>query len=187
MNGPSVGLHLNRAKSLLFISEESDASLSSILSDIPTTHGGFTHLGCPIGPPSYCEEVFGGRVAKVKSALGALRDITESQVETSLLRLCLTLPKVSFILRTCPISHIRHAAEEFDNAVRDALEITMGGPMSDWPWLKESLPSRLGGLNVRSASLHAPAAFLASSLQSSQIVERILGHQSGISPIPTPL
>ena len=139
-DGPSVGLHLNRAKSLLFIPEESDASLSFLLSDIPTTHGGFTLLGCPIGPPSYCEEVFGERVAKVKSSLGALRDIADSQVETSLLRLCLALPKVSFILRTCPISHIRHAAEEFDNAVRDALETTMGGPMSDWSWLKASLP-----------------------------------------------
>ena len=182
MNGPSVGFYLNRAKSLLFIPEDSDASLSSLPSDIPTTRGGFTLLGCPIGPPSYCEEVFGGRVAKVKSSLGALRDIADSQMETLLLRSCLSLPKVSFILRTCPISHIRHAAEEFDNAVRDALETTMGGPMSDWSWLKASLPSSLGGLNLRSASFHAPAAFLASSLQSSQIVERILGHQSGISP-----
>ena len=82
----------------------------------------------------------GGRVAKVKFSLGVLRDIADSQVETSLLRLCLALPKVSFILRTCPISHIRHTAEEFDNAVRDALETTMGRPMSDWSWLKTSLP-----------------------------------------------
>ena len=179
--GPSVGLHLNRAKSLPFIPEESDASLSSLPSDIPTTRGGFTLLGCPIGPPSYCEEVFGGRVAKVKSSLGALGDIADSQMETSLLRSCLARPKVSFILRTCPISHIRHSAEEFDNAVHDVLETTMGGHMSDWSWLKAFLPSSLGGLNLRSASLHAPAAFLASTLQSSQIVERILGHQSGIS------
>ena len=69
-DGPSLGLHLNRVKSLLFIPEKSDALLSSLLSDIPTTRGGFTLLGCPIGPPSYCEEVFGRRVAKVKSSLG---------------------------------------------------------------------------------------------------------------------
>ena len=48
--------------------------------------------------------------------------------------------------------------------------------MSDWSWLKASLPSSHGGLNLRSASLHAPAAFLASSTASKHLVERILGH-----------
>ena len=105
-DGPSVGLHLNRAKSLLFIPEEVDASLSPLPSDIPTTRCGFTLLGSPIGPPSYCEEVFMDRIAKVKASLVALQDIGDSQMETSLLRLCLALPKVSFILRTCPINHI---------------------------------------------------------------------------------
>ena len=52
----------------------------------------------------------------------------------------------------------------------------MGGPLSDWSWLKASLPSSHGGLNLRSASLHAPAAFLASSTASKHLVERILGH-----------
>ena len=47
--GPSVGL--NRAKSLLFIPVEADASLSPLPSDIPITRHGFTLLGCPIGPP----------------------------------------------------------------------------------------------------------------------------------------
>ena len=52
----------------------------------------------------------------------------------------------------------------------------MGGPLSNWSWLKASLPSSHGGLNLRSASLHAPAAFLASSTASKHLVECILGH-----------
>ena len=137
-DGPFVGLHLNRTKSLLFIPEEVDASLSSLPSDIPTTRNGITLLGSPIGPPPYREEVFMGRIAKVKSSLVALRDIGDSQIETSLIRSCLALPKVSFILRTCPIGHFRHAAEEFDIAIHEALESTMGGPMSDWSLPKAS-------------------------------------------------
>ena len=89
-DGPSVGLDLNQAKSLLFIPEEADTSLSPLPPNIPITRGGFTLLGCPIGPPSYCEEVFGGRVAKVKSSLGALQDIGYFQVESTLLLSCLS-------------------------------------------------------------------------------------------------
>ena len=52
----------------------------------------------------------------------------------------------------------------------------------DWSWLKASLPSSRGGLNLRRASLHAPAAFLASSLQGSQLIQRVLRQPPGPSP-----
>ena len=71
-DGASVGLHLNRSKSLLFIPEEVDAALSPLPADIPVTRCGFTLLGCPIGPPSFSEEAFKGQIAKLKSPLGAL-------------------------------------------------------------------------------------------------------------------
>ena len=103
----------------------------------------------------------------------------DSQMETSLLCSCLSLLKVSFIFYTCPINHIRHAAVEFDTAISVALESTIGRPMSDWSWLKASLPSNLGALNIRRASLHTPAAFLAFFLKTSQTVERIPGLPSG--------
>ena len=41
-DGPSLGLHLNRSKSLIFIPEEADTSQSPIPSDIPTTRCGFS-------------------------------------------------------------------------------------------------------------------------------------------------
>ena len=82
------------------------------------------------------------------------------------------------------LSHtsISQGVGEFDSAVRDALETTLGGPLSDWSWLKASLPSSRGGLNLRRGSLHAPAAFLASSLQGSQLIQRVLRHPPGPSP-----
>ena len=49
---PSVFLHLNRGKSILFISSESDLSHSAMPSEIPITCQGFCLLGCPIGLPS---------------------------------------------------------------------------------------------------------------------------------------
>ena len=50
-DGPTIGLILNHSKSLLFIPEEEDVSISSLPQEIPVTREGFSLLGCPIGPP----------------------------------------------------------------------------------------------------------------------------------------
>ena len=173
--GPSLGLYLNRGKSLLYIPNQCDAAKSTLPPDVPVTRGGFCLLGCPIGPPSFCEEVLQARVAKIRECLDVLRDLGDSQLETTLLRSCLALPKLSYALRTCPPSHVSQAASDFDVAIRETLEAIVGGPISDWSWRKASLPSSLGGVNLRSASLHAPAAFVASSAQSQDLVESMLG------------
>ncbi len=83
---PTVGLHLNRSKSLLFIPPSADASTSSLPDDIPITHEGFTLLSCPIGPPTYCDSVLLAKVDKMKETISVLKDMRDSQVETTLLR-----------------------------------------------------------------------------------------------------
>ena len=151
--GPALGLYLNRSKSLLFIPLEEDPAVSSLPSEIPITRQGFTLLGCPTGPPSFCEASLLHQVEKIKVALGRLGD---SQLETTLLQSCLSLPKLSFTLRTCPPRHICQASSEFDQAVRECLENIVGGPISQWSWLKASLTSKRGGLNLRSAGPSCP-------------------------------
>ena len=49
-DGPLLGLHLNRSKSLLFIPEGVVAPNSPLPSDIPITRRGFCLLGCLVGP-----------------------------------------------------------------------------------------------------------------------------------------
>ena len=131
--GPSVGLYLNRGKSLLYIPRRCDASLSPLPPDVPVTREGFRLLGCPIGPPAFCEEVLQGRVYKIKESLAMLHDMGDSQLETTLLRSCFALPKFSYTIRTCPPSHISGAAMEFDLAMQEALESIVGGPLSEGP------------------------------------------------------
>ena len=108
-----------------------------------------------------------------------LGDLGDSQLETTLLRSCLSLPKLSFTLRSCPPSHICYGAKAFDEAIRECLEHIIGGPISQWSWLKASLPSSRGGLNLRSAALHAPAAFLGSSPECGLFADMIGDHQVG--------
>ena len=182
-DGPSRGLKLNRSKSLHFIPENADSSNNPLPTEIPTTRAGFSLLGSPISPGNFCESSVGKRVEKIRVAVNKLQDLEDSQMETTLLRSCLSLPKFNFSLRTCPPTAIQQATLAFDSLIRETLSDLAGGPLSDWAWKKASLPSSLGGLNLRSASLHAPAAFISSFTQFGSLITRIIG-QSNVSPSP---
>ena len=125
--GPSRGLLLNSAKSLLYIPKDSDS-----YNPLPTTDTGFILLGCPVGPPQLCEMTFLKQVEKLKETLAKLADLEDSQMEATLPRSCLTLPKVAFSLRTCPPSHVIQATATFDEAMREALNDITGCPLSGW-------------------------------------------------------
>ena len=174
--GPPRGLHLNHHKSLLYIPPGDDLGSNLLPHDIPVTSSGFCLLGAPLGSSGFCESSVLGRVAKIQNALGRLGDLEDSQLQSTLLRSCLSLPKLNFALRTCPPSVITKATSAFDVAVREALEDITGGPLSDWAWLKANLPCSLGGLNLRSAVLHAPAAYISSIMNSLDLVSQILGY-----------
>ena len=55
--------------------------------------------------------------------------------------------------------------------------------MTEWSWQKASLPSSRGGINLRQASLHTPAAFVASSYSSSELVGQLLNQPPGPSSL----
>ena len=179
-DGPPRGLHLNRAKSLLFVPANSPLSPNPLPADIPVTREGFSLLGCPVGPATFCEDFVSQRVEKIKDCLSKLPVLEDSQIEMSLLRSCLALPKLSFSLRTCPPSHIIQATAAFDDTMHDALSELVGSPLTEWAWLKASLPSTRGGLNLRRASLHAPTAYVGSRVQTSALVAEIRGG----APVP---
>ena len=172
---------MNRTKSLhlhLYIPDGADPSNNILPPDIPITRDGFTPLGCPIGPSSFCDSIFSKRVEKVKESRVRLSDLQDSQMEMALLHSCLALPKVSFSLRSCLPDHIKQGILQWDDTIREAMSNLAGGLLSDCGWQKASLPSSRGGLNIRRATLHAPAAYISSTAQSRVLVDKILGLQS---------
>lgn len=46
----------------------------------------------------------------------------DAQLEATILRSCLALPKVSFVLHACPPSHLAHSLTEFDEAIHRTLK-----------------------------------------------------------------
>ena len=172
--GPPRGLRLNRSKCLFFSSDPDSPPDNSLLQEIPRAEEGFSLLGCPVGPPPFCNTILLQRVEKIREFLKKLPDLQDSQMESTLLRHCLSLPKIFYSLRTCPPDFVREATTVFDDLIRDTLSDIAGGPLSDWSWRKASLPVSLGGLGLRNASTTAPAAYISSTSETKESVEALL-------------
>ena len=117
-DGPQMDLHLNRSKSLLYIPPDGKDSLNILPEEIPVAKVGLCLLGSPIGPASYCESPTSQRVAKIQTAVKRLQDLDDAQVELTLLKSCLALPKFNYTLRICPPAFIHHATASFDIMLR---------------------------------------------------------------------
>ena len=138
-DGPGRGLKLNRRKSLLYIPEDASSVVNSLPSEIPSVRSGFDLLGSPIGLRSHCEASMLKRVEKVQEILKRFPDIQDAQIETTILRSCLALPKVSFALRSCPPHLVKNATSAFDDYAGGPLRFC-GGTLSKLV-LAESLSS----------------------------------------------
>ena len=171
--GPARGLRLNRAKSLLYIPPDSDPDFNCLPPEIPTTSDGFVLLGSPVGPPSFCDSVVQRRISKIQELLQFLPDLEDAQMEYVLLRSCLSFPKFAFAVRTCPPHVLRQSIPLFDSVIHGYLSHLLGGCPPPWSLLKASLPIAMGGLGLRRASLHGPAAFLGLVALTRNLVQQI--------------
>ena len=104
-----------------------------------------------------------------------LSSLEDPHSEYVLLRNCLALPKMSYLIRTVnPLNH-QASMNRFDDSVRNSLERLLGSPMSDDKWTQASIPVSQGGLGLRSAALHSAGAFISSFSDSHSIIEDMTG------------
>ena len=112
-DGPPRGLRLNRSKSLHYIPEDADGSHNPLPPEIPITRSGFSLLGSPIGP------------AWIHRCKTGWKDKVCCDQTTGSRRLSdtvyLALPKLNFLLRSCPPVCIHQATMAFDNMMRECL------------------------------------------------------------------
>ena len=120
-----------------------------------SSESGITVLGAPVGSEQYVKEVIESRIEKIREVTGLLRLIKDSHCEFVLLRSCLALPKVMFLLRSLDTTPYGDLLEEFDSITRGALSTILGPPVSDLQWEQAKLPVPMGG--VPSSSTAAPA------------------------------
>ena len=79
-----------------------------------------------------------------------------------------------YTLRTIDPTPHQTLWKEVDIITREALNCILGVPLGNTQWEQAQLPVSLGGLGLRSAEEHAPAAFAKSVLASKDLKERIL-------------
>ena len=115
-----------------------------------------------------------GKVEKIRHSLECLKDFGDSQLQTTFLHSCLSLPKFNYSLQKCPPSLILNATTtHLGRLWRMSLEI----PYLVGPGLR---PTFLWRLNLIFAVLHTPATYISSIVESVGLVSQILRHIPGL-------
>ena len=139
------------------------------------TESGIILLGSPIGDRAFTRKAIELKVEKIHDITFRLPLLEDAQTEFALLRSCLSLPKMMYVLRTVDPTDFLVLSKEYNSITREALGQIIGTPPTDQQWSQAKLPVSLGGLGLRAAADHGPAAFSTSILSSRPIVNNILG------------
>ena len=135
---------------------------------------GFVLLGTPVGGPEFVEEKIRNRMEKVQEITDKLPLLQDAQTEFVLLRSCLSMPKMLYVLRTTNPTNLQQLWKEYDDITMEAMVKILGVPLNNTQWSQAQLPVDLGGLGLRAAEDHATAAYTNSLLSSQDLKQKIL-------------
>ena len=185
-SGPARGLHLSTAKSTVWnlrAATDHDEHQDPLSRGIRMIREpGTILLGAPVGSVSFEKQAIQARVGKVQEIVDRLPLLKDPQSEYSILRSCLSQPKVMFNLRTInPVPH-QKLWEEFDAIIREALCRILGASLSQQQWVQATLTVAVGGLGLRAAGGHCFAAYTMSLLCSHDLKLEILGRSAEECP-----
>ena len=137
---------------------------------LPEAEQGITVLGAPLGGHAFVRAQLDAVRNKQFCLLQVLPTLPDLQVAWLLLLYCAS-PRSNYALRIIPPELTDRFAIEHDAAVQRCFSAMLfgedGGALPDTASRQSQLAFRHGGLGLRSARLHAPAAFWASWADSS--------------------
>ena len=175
---PEYGLILNEAKSCFWRPPSiRNEPIIIPLGNVPVSQeDGLEMLGAAVGSPNFCTQIVEKRVLKLEAILSLLTSLEDPHIQYVLLRSCLGLPKFMYCLRTTDPATAMQLYQRLDIAQCATLASCIGAAFStaDPQWNLASIAVSLGGFGIRSAAAHAPAAFVASILQTESMVGRVL-------------
>ena len=151
---------------------------------------GITVLGAPVGFDGFIRERLEAKVEQVKQITELLPLLQDPHLEFTLLRSCISLPKMMFLLRAVDTTRYSTVLEGFDDVTRGALSRILGTPVTNVQWEQAKLPAAMGGTGLRAAADHAPIAHATSLLASQPLVNNLLGQEEDVEnpfTLPQPL
>ena len=190
--GPARGLFLSTARTVPPQAKPKSTVWSPCgvnLQDDPLDRGiprvkeeGIILLGSPIGSQHFVDEAIRERISKVKTFLESLPLLQNGQVEYTLLRSCLSLPKFMYTMRTTETTDHQPLWQGVDCLIREAMSRILGVPLSTTQWLQAQLPVKMGGMGLFSTWDLAPAAYCTSYLAAHDLKLTILNKTQEESP-----
>jgi len=91
-----------------------------------------------------------------------------------ILKNCLSIPKLTYLLHSAPCFNCKEELEAFDTAIRINMEKISNVTFGTDSWSQASLPIRHGCLGLRSAADLSLPCFLSSSFACQGLVNRLL-------------
>ena len=169
-DGPALGLHINLEKSEV-IWQSSNVVYDIFPPQLTSHHvAEFDILGSPIGSSKHVANFLEGKLKKVAQLMEKFEQLEDPQVAYSLLRSCASFGKFSYYIRTVPPDMVKDSTIVFDVAVRSCFEKIVSSSLTDDQWSQCTLNLKCGGLGLRSVSMHAAAAYIASVTQNCEAI-----------------
>ena len=166
---PTLGLELKLSKCEIVptVGQASTADLNAFpVAMKRKLDRNFKLLGAPIGDAEFCKDFLRAkRLHKTKDRLDALKDLGDAHSAYKILSTCLGSCKMMYAMRTTRSDWAQEVFAEFDVLLllRETAESILGMPLHEFAWQQACLSNSGGGLGLRSAAAHAPAAFAASA------------------------
>jgi hypothetical protein len=126
----------------------------------------FELLGLPVGTEEHIIDYLRRKpIRKALDAIQAVCRLDDPQVAYALLRDCCAFPRVVHVLRSVPPRLTRQALTPYDAEVRAAMSFVIGADIPMSHWVTATWATSQGGFGLRSSSRHAPAGYVASTLE----------------------
>ncbi|XP_065315661.1 uncharacterized protein LOC135924531 [Gordionus sp. m RMFG-2023] len=158
--GTAIGLSLNQSKS----------EFSLLNSNAPNTHDfkftssvELTHLGSPVGG----HEAISTFLHSSLDILLKLEDIftlLPSHKSFFLLKNFFFIPRILYALRSTPIFKYPIPIQTYEKGIKDLTEKIVNIRFNETAWAQATLPTKFGGLGIRSPLDLATTTFISSSL-----------------------
>ena len=113
----------------------------------------FVYLRTPIGSDDFVKGQLEIRLMNLRRKIEMVAEFPHLHECFTLLRRCMSSCKVTHLMRTIPPSQLKDFLNGFDAALRRAMENVLGHDLNDQQWVVCQLPTKYGGLGLRSGKL----------------------------------
>lgn len=180
-----IGLNVNPSKcELFFCSKQEDsiiANFNEVTPGIRIVTDDLDLLGAPLTETA-TKRILTKKKIELSTLIERLSNL-KHHIAFYILKHCLTIPKLTYLLRTSCCFNFEEHLFDMDNMIKLALEKTINSSLDNEQWTIASLPIQNGGLGIRKIKDIALPAFLASVNSVAELVNMMFPQISDESVI----